>query len=76
MQPSGMSILCPSFATTESSNQNPEASWTCRIFTDDSSTKRYVSAKVDVARDSQMVQLNNVRDLLESLLELADLQEY
>lgn len=45
------------------------------IFTDDSSTKCNVSAKVDVAGDGQMVQIGNFRNLLESLLELRNLQE-
>ena len=45
------------------------------VFTDDSSTKCNVSAKVDVAGDGQMVQLRNMRNLLESLLELRNLRE-
>ena len=46
-----------------------------RNYTDDSSTKCDVPAEVDVPRDRQMVQLDNVRDLLEPLLELGNLYD-
>jgi len=54
-------------------SQYPQAAQTSRRYTDDSSTERNVAAEVDVTRDSQMVQLDDVRDLLEPLLELGDL---
>ena len=75
IQPSGMSILCPSFATTEDSSQHPETSPVGKRYTNNSSTKRDVSAEVNIPRDRQVVQLDDMGDLLEPLLELGNLQE-
>lgn len=38
-----------------------------------SSTESNVASKVDIARNGQVVQLNDLRDLLEALLELGNL---
>lgn len=42
--------------------------------TDDGSPEGHITAEVNVAGDSKMVELDNLGDLLEALLELLDLQ--
>ena len=44
----------------------------CRL-TNDCAAQRYVAAKIHVASDSQVIELNDCRNLLEALLELLDL---
>lgn len=41
--------------------------------TNDGTTKGDIATEVDIARDSQVIQLNDLRNLLESLLELRNL---
>ena len=45
------------------------------VLTDDSASQGHVAAKVHVAGDGQVVELDDLRDLLEALLELRDLLE-
>ena len=56
-------------------SQYPEVAQTSRGYTNNSSTERNVATEVDVTRNSQMVQLDDVRNFLEPPLELADLGE-
>ena len=78
MQPSGMSILWPSLATTSHSHQKSiKATWKLvEKLTDDSAAQRHVASKVDIASDSQMVKFQDLGDLLEALLELLDLKQH
>lgn len=41
--------------------------------TDDSATQSDIAAKVDIASHCQVIELDDLRDLLEPLLELLDL---
>ena len=75
MHPSGMSMRWPSFATTGRAHASvsPQTPQTCLIRTDDGAPQGDVAAKVDVAGDGEMVELDDLGDLLEALLELLDL---
>ena len=45
------------------------------LHTDDGAAQGHVAPKVNITSDSQMVELENLRDLLEPLLELGNLQK-
>jgi len=77
IQPSGISILWPSLATTTKSrtNQLPfvPTEHTQQRPTNDSPTKRHVTTKVYISSDRQMIKFQDLGNLLEPLLELLDL---
>ena len=74
MHPSGMSIRWPSLATTREHNQFQILEGEVEgQRTDDGAPQGDVTSEVNIAGDGQVVELDDLRDLLESLLELRDL---
>jgi hypothetical protein len=77
IQPSGISILWPSLATTANlvSTNDHTKKGVKKLRTNDGSTKSDISSEVNVPCNSQMIQLKDLRDLLEPFLELLNLLE-
>lgn len=73
MHPSGMSIRCPSFAITRNIHLVHTKWETQEQPTDHGTTQSDVPTKVDISCHSQMVKVDNMWYLFESLLELMDL---
>lgn len=73
MHPSGMSMRCPSFAITRNIRCGQRKWKTHKQPTDDGTTQSDVPTKVDISCHSQMVKVDNMWYLLESLVELLDL---
>ena len=66
-------MRCPSFATTRNI-QCVHTKWETQEWpTDDGTTQSDVPTKVDISCHSQMVKINNMWYLFESLVELLDL---
>ena len=77
IQPSGISIRCPSLATTVALivSQKYETTNKKKALTDDCPAKRHIPTEVNITSHRQMIKLQNLRNLLEPLLELLDLQK-
>ena len=75
--PSGISILWPSLATTKWAKEvlvTAGLPQNKRLRTNDGPAKSNISPEVDVSRHRQVVQINDFGDLLETFLEVLDLQ--
>ena len=65
----------PSLATTKQSRSQQHQRRIHRTHTDDSTPQCHVSSEINIASYCQMIQFDDRRDLLESLLELLNLFE-
>ena len=68
-----MSMRCPSFAITRNIHCVYTKGETQERLTDDGTTQSDVPTKVDISRHSQMVKVDDMWYLFESLVELFDL---
>ena len=78
IHPSGISIRCPSLATTVVLINNRMSKTKQRNktkLTDDCSAKGHIPTKVYITSHRQMIKFQNLGNLLEPLLELLDLQK-
>jgi hypothetical protein len=76
MHPSGMSMRCPSFAITRNIRCVHIKRETQEQPTDDGTTQSDVSTKIDISCHSQVVEVDNMWYLFESLVELLDLTDF
>lgn len=76
IHPSGISIRCPSLATTVVLiDKRMSETRGKKKLTDDCPPKGHIPTKVYITSHCQMIKFQNLGNLLESLLELMDLQK-
>jgi hypothetical protein len=73
VQPSGISILWPSLATTKGTRNQLHDGGKITQLTDYGPSECDISTEVNIASHGQVIKLKNLRDLLDPFLELLDL---